>query len=93
VKPRLSKIVWTDWPALFCTFAIPAIWLISAAFPLVSPGARFGAVELFAVAIPATLITAGVFAWRVWRIHWFFAYGVPTIGRILGVKIVRDRAD
>jgi hypothetical protein len=86
MTPRLSKIVWTDWPALFCAIAIPMIWLICGAFPLIRPGAK-----LLALASAISLAAGAALAWRIARIHRLFARGQLARARISSVSIVKDR--
>jgi hypothetical protein len=86
VTPRLSKIIWTDWPALASAIAIPMIWAIHFVFPLIRPGAKL---LWLAVAIS---LTAGIgLTWRFARIHRLFARGNLASARVTGVQMVKDR--
>lgn len=91
MKPRLTKIVLTDWPALFCCIATPGIWAIGFGFPLLRQGARFGRVEMLTIALPLSLIAACVLFWRVARIHALFQRGVAVRGSITRIHLARDR--
>jgi hypothetical protein len=91
MKPRLSKIIWNDWPALFFSIAIPGIWIIGFMFPYIRRGAQFGAVEILTVALPLSVLACGFLVWRIVRIQRLFAHGRRIPARILDIKIVRDR--
>ena len=91
MKPRVSRIIWTDWPALLCLLLIPGIWIIGAAYPLINSSAKFGSVEILSVAVPISLVAALVFAWRVRRVFRLFAHGRRIRAVIRVVRIVRDR--
>jgi hypothetical protein len=91
MKPRVSRIIWTDWPALFCLMLIPGIWIVVAAYPLIHSSATFGPFEILFVAGPISLVAALVLAWRIVRIFRLFARGRRLRAVIQLVKIVRDR--
>lgn len=91
-RPRLRKIVLTDWPALFCLISIPGIWLIGLVFPLLRRGAGFGATEALAIALPVSLVATCVLYWRIARIRKLFRWGVATRGIITHIQLKRDRA-
>lgn len=92
MKPRLMRIILTDWPALFCLIGIPGAWIIGYVFPFVRRGAQFGAFEMLTVALPLSLVTAGFFLWRLQRIHYLFARGEQVRGYITDIRLARDRA-
>jgi hypothetical protein len=91
MKPRLSKIIWTDWPALFCAFAIPGIWIIGFVFPYLRHGAQFDTTAALTVALPISVIAGGFLLWRIGRIQRLFALGRLVPGLVLDVRIIRDR--
>lgn len=91
MKPRLKKIVLTDWPALFCLMGIPGIWVIGFVFPFFREGAKFGRVEMLTIALPLSLIAAGFLLWRVARIQMLFRRGAAVRGHITGIRLARDR--
>lgn len=91
MKPRLSRIILTDWPALFLLIGIPGIWLCGFAFPFVRRGAQFGAFEMLTVALPISVLAAALFLWRVFRIRYLFARGEPAPAYITRIRLARDR--
>ena len=91
MKPRLSRILWTDWPALFFLLAIPLIWVAGFLFPLKRPSASFGSFEMFTIAAPISLVAGRFLVWRILRIRALFQRGHLTKGRITGIRIARDR--
>lgn len=91
MKPRLKRIVLTDWPALFCLISIPGAWVIGFAFPFARREAQFGAFEMFTVALPLSLLAAGFLLWRILRIHQLFTHGEQVRGFITHIQLARDR--
>jgi len=91
MKPRVSRIIWTDWPALACAVMIPVVWLIGAAYPLINSSARFGRAELLSVAVPISLVALLMLAWRINRVFRLFSHGRRIRGVIQAIRIVRDR--
>jgi hypothetical protein len=92
VKPRLKKIVLTDWPALFCLIAVTGIWGIGLIFPLLRQDAAFGAFELSTVALPVSVVAASFLFWRIVRIRSLFRQGAVATGHITRIQLARDRA-
>ena len=91
MKPRLKKILLADWPALFCSIAIPGIWVIGLLFPFLRQDARFGRVEMLTIALPLSLLAAGFLLWRVTRIQTLFRRGAAVRGSITRIRFARDR--
>jgi hypothetical protein len=91
MKPLFTKIICTDWPALFCFIAIPMIWLIGMAFPYIRPSAHFDRIQLLSIALPITLVAFGFLVWRVVRIRRLFRLGQTIEATITRVRLVRDR--
>jgi hypothetical protein len=91
MKSKILKIIWTDWPSLFCSFAIPIIWLIGIIFPLIHSGAQFGKFEVFVLAIPGSLLACTALLWRIFRIYGLFKHGQLVQGKITYIQIIRDR--
>lgn len=91
VKPVLKKIVLTDWPALFCSISIPGIWLIGFVFPFLRRGAEFGRDEMLTIALPLSLLAAGVLLWRISRVQTLFRRGAVVRGAITRILLARDR--
>jgi hypothetical protein len=91
MKPRVSSIIWTDWPALSCAVSVPLVWIIGAAYPLINSSARFGPRELLSIAIPVSLLAALMLAWRINRVFRLFSHGRRIRGVIQSIRIVRDR--
>ena len=92
MKPRLKKIVLTDWPALFCLIAVPGIWGIGLIFPLLRQGAAFGGFEMSTVALPVSVVAASFLFWRIVRIRSLFRQGAVATGHITRIQLARDRA-
>ena len=87
MKPALTKIIWTDWPSLFLVLAIPIIWIIYFVFPILKVSAE--APILLAIAISTT---SGVLLWkRISGINKLFSEGTTVAGRILAVRLAKDR--
>lgn len=84
----LRKIVWNDWPALAATLAVPITWAVSAAFPLLH---RVAAPTPLWLPMCASVLLAGVLAWRVARVHRLFATGKSVVGCITDLQIAKDR--
>ena len=91
MKPRVSRVIWTDLPALSCALSIPIIWVIGAAYPLINASADFGWQDMLAIAIPITVAAALVLAWRIRRVFRLFTHGRKLRAVIQLVSIVRDR--
>lgn len=91
MKPRLGSILWTDWPALLCLMCLPVIWLISAELVLFRRDGTFTAREALMIALPLTLVAAGLLVWRIVRIHRLFSGGQLVRARITRVDVAMDR--
>jgi len=91
MKPRLTRIILTDWLALFCFISIPGAWIIGYLFPFLRRGAQFGTSEMHTVALPLSLIGAGFLFWRIHRIYHLFSRGESARGYITDIRLARDR--
>ena len=87
MKASTGKIVWHDWPALCASVTIPIIWVIHFIFPYIKKGP---ATPLW-LPLMLTLIAVVALAWRIARVHRFFATGSAVEGIVEGLRIVRDR--
>ena len=91
MKPRLWSILWTDWPALLCLMCLPVIWLISAQFVLFPHEGGITVREALVIALPLSLIAAGLLGWRIARINRLFSRGQLVRAQITRVDVVWDR--
>ena len=91
MKPRVSRIIWTDWPALLCAVSIPVVWIIGAAYPLINSSAQIERFEMLSIAVPISLLAALLLAWRINRVFRLFSHGRRIRGVIQSIRIVRDR--
>lgn len=87
MKLSLQKILWNDWPALALAVAIPIIWIIAVVFPHIRSGAEFN--SMIAV-IVSTLCIILLIA-RILSIRAIWNSGAVTEGRVVAVRIVKDR--
>ena len=88
MRYSIIKIITNDWPALAASLGIPIIWAIHFAFPYISK-----AEQQISLLLPSvvTVSLAGILAWRVKRVAWFFNNGVAVSGRVVILRIVKDR--
>jgi len=91
MKPRISRVVWTDWPALFSAVAIPIIWLICILFPFMRRGVQPLAPHLLILATSISILAALALGWRIVRIQRLFRHGHSTTGRITRIQTAKDR--
>ena len=89
MKPSLRAIVWNDWPALACFFAIPIMWVIYCIFPVLNPSAI---IDVYTLLLPASasILCGGLLAWRIRRIERLFAHGNEVPGEIVALSILGD---
>ncbi len=83
MTPSLRKIIWNDWPALFCVLSVFIIWIVRYAFP---PAWKLPALPW---AISGVALLA--LGWRVLRVKKFFSLGAAAEGSVEAVRIVKDR--
>ena len=87
MKLSLRKILWNDWPALALAVAIPIIWIIAVVFPHIRSGAVFNP-QIAMIASAACLI---LLIARILSIRAIWNSGVVTAGRVVAVRIIKDR--
>lgn len=90
LKPRLGSILWTDWPALVSLMSLPVIWLISAQLVLFRHDGSFTSRQALMIALPVSLVAAGLLVWRIVRIHRLFSRGRLVRAQITRLDVVRD---
>lgn len=89
MKPRIGSILWTDLPALFCLMCLPVIWLISAQLIFFRRDGSFTARDALMLAVPLSLLAAGLVVWRIVRIHRLFVHGRVVRAQITRVKVAK----
>jgi hypothetical protein len=92
MKPRLLKIIWTDFPALAFAILIPMCWIMGVAFSLLEPDPHYSMTWLLLrVALPVTILTIPFLLWRIVRIRKLFASGRIVPGVVTYVRLFKDR--
>ena len=89
MKPRLSQIIWNDWPALAFAIGVGLSVLLYFGLPLVRGGVDPQSRLWFCTAM-ALLCALGLWS-RVARINRFFRLGTRVEGVITNLRIVKDR--
>jgi hypothetical protein len=91
MKPRISQIIWTDWPALALTVAIPISFIIFLILPFMGIS-RTGSDE-FSIKIVGviTALCISLLWWRIRRILLLFTMGTSAEGQVKSISITRDR--
>lgn len=83
----LQKILWNDWPALALAVAVPIIWIIAVAFPHIRPGAAFSSTIAIVVSTACVFLLVA----RILRFKSIWNSGAVTDGRVVAVRIIKDR--
>ena len=88
MKYSIIKVIVNDWPALASSIGIPFIWLIHYAFPYISKVNEQTPLLLPIVVTNALVV---VLWWRIKRVAWFFNNGIAASGKVVLLRIVKDR--
>jgi hypothetical protein len=91
MTPRFTRIVATDWPALFSAVVIPMVLLLVVAYPMFGPSHGDASEQVFFFGLPIAAVAFSVLCWRVFRVLHLFSRGVQVEGTIARVQLVKDR--
>jgi hypothetical protein len=91
MRPKIIKIIWNDWPALFGAILIPVIWIVDLAWPYIRPSDSNDGERILFVAVPVSIVALALLVWRVVRVYRLFQQGEIVVATITQIRMVRDR--